>query len=292
MKAKPPSKKVMWGNTITNIHANVLLGLARYQYLTFSQMLQLGVGTKHYQYLWKQVVSLRDRRRPLVKCHNFSTPQPKRGRVESLYFLTAQGKNALINELNIHEEFIKKPTSKTVAYKDYHHRKQTIDFRIHLDKWAKEYGYEVPFFDTYFEKSKHPNGLFYAKTRIDLNNGYIIPDGAFKVANFEIERFYLFELHRGEDSSRIIQQIHRHAQCLTSRATHGKYNLPLNKAYRVLLLFENEGVKESVLKRIKKEQAAFKNIQQYFLLKGINNSSKGEFDKNWITLYSKDTEII
>ncbi len=286
METVKSNKKVMWHNTITNIQARVLEGLARYQYLTFSQMSALGVGASHYQYLWKQVASIRDRKRPLVKCHNFSTPQPKRGRVESLYFLTQHGKNALINELHLHEEEIKKPTSRTVAYKDYHHRKQTIDFRIQLDKWAKNQDLTVPFFDTYFEKSSNSNGELRAKTRIDIKGGdYIIPDGAFEIIGDQKKEFFLFELHRGADNARLIRQLDKHARCLTYRSTHGKYGLPVKKGYKIILLFELDSIKDAFVKRMGKDGFAFKKVQQYFLSKSISDLGQGDFNGGWTTLF-------
>lgn len=68
-----------------------------------------------------------------------------------MYFLTKKGKEALINELQMFPEDIRRPIGKTVAYKDYLHRKNTIDFQIRLEQRAKDEGHELAFFDTYFD---------------------------------------------------------------------------------------------------------------------------------------------
>ena len=122
--------KVKWDGRITMIQGNVLEALARYKFLTMSQMLKLDIGTTQYQYLAMQTKSLRDRGRPLIGCHNFHIPQPRKGRVESMYYLRPKGREALVFELDIPEEKIKMPIGKSVAYKDYLHRKYTIDYQI------------------------------------------------------------------------------------------------------------------------------------------------------------------
>jgi hypothetical protein len=289
MAVTKQKKTVAWDGRITNIQANVLVALARYQYLSFSMMLEIGVGTSVYQYLWKQVSSLRDRRKALVACHNYSTPQPKRGKVESLYYLTMSGKKALMEELHLYEYEIKKPSNKAVAYKDYHHRKDTIRFHIHMDKWAKANGFDIPFFDTYFEKSAAAHGALMAKTRIDLKSGnYLIPDAAFKIIAETSDKFYLFELHRGNNTGRLIEQLHHHAQAMTTRATHGKYGLPINKGYYIILLFEFEVTKEAFLNRMKREGEAFQEVGRYFLVNDVGEIQKGDFGDGWRTVLGED----
>ncbi len=126
-------KDVKWSNVITNIQSVILEGLARHKYLTLRQMLELeGIGTKEKTYLWKQADSLKKRGRPLINSHSFGSPQPKKGKVENMYYLLPQGKKMLIEQLQHEEEDIKLPIGRnpTMAYKDYHHRKRQIDFWI------------------------------------------------------------------------------------------------------------------------------------------------------------------
>jgi len=278
-------KKVPWAGVITNIQSNVLEALARYKFLTMSQMLALDIGTVHYQYLWKQVASLRDRGKPLVGCHNFKIPQPRKGKVESMYYLTKEGKRSLVLDLLIPEEEIKMPLGKTVAYKDYLHRKFTIDFQIVLDKWATQKEYEVPFFDTYFDKTgnNRVGRNLRAKTRISLSDtDYFIPDGAFKVFKPDgSQKLYLFEMYNGKDSARIVRQMHKHAQAMTFRCTHKKYDLDESKSYKVVLVFQFHSILESVIARVQNDPA-FTYVQKYFIFKSNEDLKNTSFDE-WVT---------
>jgi hypothetical protein len=284
------AKQILWANAITNIQQNILVSLARYKFLTSSQMLALEVGTKHYPYLWKQLVSLRDRKKPLVICNSFPNPNPKKGRVESMYFLSKEGKKQILeNEFLSESEIIKMPRSKTMAYKDYFHRKFTIDFQIKLDHWANKNGKTVPFFDTYFDKTgnNRTNKNLRAKTRIDFNDEmFFIPDGAFKIDN----QFYLFEMYNGKDTKRVLEQLDKHAQALTYRHTHKTYNLDPNKSYKTILLFEFLSAKNALLKRIQDEKS-FDFIRPYFLVKANEELHQGEFS-TWRNLNDEEKPII
>ena len=93
-------KTVPWEGKITNIQANILESLAKYKYLTIPHLLALEIGTNQYKYMWKQISSLRDRRKPLVICNNYDVPEPRKGRVFSMYHLSKEGKKALVQELD------------------------------------------------------------------------------------------------------------------------------------------------------------------------------------------------
>lgn len=264
-------KNSPWDNLITKIQQNVLVSLARYKYLTMSQMISLKVGTNQYPYLWKQVASLRDRKRALVSCNNFPLPSPKKGRVESLYFLTKEGMNQILgNGFVESEEAIKIPKGKTIAYKDYFHRKFTIDFQIALYQHAEKNEKSVEFFHTYFDKvgDNRINKNLRALTRIDFEGKqFFIPDAVFKINR----QFFLFEMYNGKDTKRVLEQLHKHAQALTFRHTHRAYNLDETKSYRIILLFEFESAKEALIKRIQ-EDSSFDMIRSYFFAKSLNES--------------------
>lgn len=276
---------IKWQGTITNIQGNVLEKLARYKFLTMSQFLRLDIGTTQYNYLTMQIKSLRDRRRALVGCHNFHTPQPKKGRVESMYFLTKFGREALISELGIEEKTIKMPIGKTMAYKDYWHRRFTIDYEIQLDKWGNSNGVIIPFFDTYFDKvgNNRIAKNLRAKTRITLSeNEYFIPDGLYYLHKEDAKRLHLMEMYNGKDTGRVVRQLHKHAQALSSKCTHKQFNLEANRSYTITLVFEHESIMQATIERIQQE-GAFHKIAKYFLCKSIEDVREGDFD-NWIDL--------
>jgi len=298
MAHKNPKQKVKWEGVITNIQNNVLTNLAKYKFLTLSQLLQLEVGTTQYKYLWKQVASLRDRNKPLVKCQRFSVSQPQNGnppeRVEDWYYLNNTGKKVLIEELNFKHE-IRLPIGRgNLAYKDYQHRKRTIDFQILLNLCSKENNYNVSFFDSYFEKmgNNRRDKNLRAKTRIDFEgDDFFIPDGAFKLAHQNKNKFYLFEMYSGRDTKRTLAQLHKHGLSLTQRFTHRAYELPVNKPYFIILLFQYESIKNALIEKAKKEGRTFSLIEKYFRCKSIEQLEKDNFISNWKTLFGSSTSL-
>ena len=287
-------KLIPWSNKITNIQANVLEALAKYKFLTLSQMLQIGVGTTQYKYLWKQVASLRDRKRGLVDRRNFNT-EDRLGRVEDMYFLTKHGASALILDLRFPEEEIRLPKGKTIANKDYYHRKFTLDFQIKTYQWAEGAGRFVPYFHTYFDKTgnNRTDKNLMTMTRIDFEGeDYIIPDAAFLLSSLEKERLFLFEMHNGSDTFRLLKQLHKHAFALVRKFTHKKFKYPNDKSYTTLLLFEREGTKKAFIQRLIKEGQAFTEVQNYFLCKSLEDLEIKPFDTGWLTIYGKKGELM
>lgn len=289
---------VKWEGVITNIQGNILLKLAQYKFLTLTQLLKLDVGTSQYKYLWKQMASLRDRKRPLVRSQRFSVALPLNGnppqRIEDWYCLNNAGKNALRNDLQFHGN-IKMPIGRgNLAYKDYRHRRHTIDFQIALQKWAEKANIEIPFFDTYFDKSGNArtDKNLRAKTRIDMDRGmYFIPDGAFKVVQNLQEKFLLMEMCQGSDTIRAVAQIHNHARAMTNRFTHKAYNLPQNKSYLIILIYQKEALKNAVAERVKMEGNTFSVIQKYFRCKTLEEVENGDFFEGWATLFGEEVSL-
>ena len=299
MNTKQQKSSVAWAGVITNIQEQVLTKLAHHKFLTLSQLLRLNVGTTQYKYLWKQVASLRDRPKPLIKAQRFSSTNPSaKGkppeRVEDLYYLSKEGEKALREDL-VFEGHIKIPIGRRLAYKDYKHRKRVIDFQIFLDVWADTNGITIPFFDTYFEKTgnNRKDKNLRAKTRIDFGqDDFFIPDAAFQLANKDQQKLFLFEMYNGHDPKRTINQLHKHGVAMVNRYTHKAYDLPTNKAYYIVLLFEREGLKKSVIERIKKNQPAFNQIEKYFRLKCLDDLETDDFNKKWLTLHGTPSTLI
>lgn len=295
----PANKRIAqrWNTGTTTIQANVLLNLGKFYYLTLSQMLLLDIGTTQYKYLWEQVASLRDRTKPLVKSRSFNSVS-RFGRVEDMYCLNKRGKESLILDLHVSPDRIKMPIGRPIAHKDYHHRKATIDFHIFLDSWASKYVYEIPFFDTYFDKSgnNRTSGTLRAKTRIDTEGkNFFIPDASFSLKKENWERLFLVEVERGVDTLKAIKKLHTHAYSLVERHTHKAYQLDKNKSYTILFLLENDSLKEALVRRVQQTETAFINIQQYFLCKSINDLLIGGFEngfyENWTTIMGEKRNL-
>ena len=292
------TNKVRWEGVITNIQSNILLALARYKFLTISQLLHLNIGTTQKAYLWKQLASLRDRSQPLVKRQQFSITQALNGkpprRIEDWYFLNNNGKKALVENLAFDGQ-IKMPVGrKSIASKDYQHRRHTIDFQIELDLWAKSANIKIPFFHTYFEKvgNARIDKNLRAKTRIDFDNGnYFIPDGAFSIIHNQGEKFFLMEMYQGNDTKRTISQLHKHALSMTKRYTHKAYQLPAQQSYNIVLIFQHQSLKDAVINRIQTNGHAFSIIQKYFRCKHYEELQGNEFYTNWTTLHGEPVNL-
>ena len=135
---------------LNETQVNVLLALARFRFLSTSQLHRL--VKKEIAWLRKQVSALVNREKPFVERITFGF-HPKEGKLENVYFLTKYGKAALLDLLKIDESQVKMPVgNSSLFYKDYKHRKNTIDFHIALYEWTQGSEYTLDFFDTYFDK--------------------------------------------------------------------------------------------------------------------------------------------
>lgn len=289
LKENLEDKVIPWSGVITNIQGRILEGLARYRFLSLTQMLELAdIGTTQYAYIWKQAKSLTSRGKPLMFAHSYGSPEPKKGKVEDIYYLLPKGRDALIEHFGLTEEDIKIPKGQTMAYKDYHHRKRQIDFQIRLDKWADSKELDIPYFDCYFDKkgnnriSKNLKSVTSIKV---TETKYLIADGAFEVVTYEGDRkLYVFEFANGKNTKDILKAIHQHAQAMMTRATHRKYNLDENKSYKVVWLFHYPTIKDAVIKRIKQEGEVFNFIHKYFIVNSLDNLKKPDFFESWETI--------
>lgn len=83
-------KKKVYGNKVTPIQCRVMQELARYMYLTNSQLLSLGVGTRSRTYLGEHLRSLARRKENLLFESHYDKPYPMKGRYENMYRLSPQ----------------------------------------------------------------------------------------------------------------------------------------------------------------------------------------------------------
>lgn len=292
------NKKIRWEGVVTNIQLNVLKSVARFKFLTISQLLEIGAGTTQKSYLWKQMASLRDRKVPLVKRQRFAMVQTMGNKppqkVEDWYYLSPAGKRFLEDELQFREP-IKMPIGRgSIPSKDYFHRKKTISFFIALTKWAETKEIEIPFIHNYYDKTGNArkNGNLKAKTKIDFEDGdFFIPDGAFKLLNKNGEKFFLMEMYNGSDVGRTISQLIKHAISITKRYTHRTYEIPANKSYLIILIFEQRSLMEATIKRISKKEPAFAIIQKYFRCKTFDEILSEPFHENWKTLTGEEANL-
>lgn len=269
---------------LTTLQSNILIELARYKFLTVSQFHRLGVS-QDISWIRTQAKELSEAGNPLIERLTFNVT-PRKGRIENVFYLTKRGKDALIEGLNMDENAVKMPVgNSTLFYKDYTHRKNTIDFQIAVYLWAKEQerGTYVDFFDCYFDKvgNNRTAANLQAKNKIALENeDYIIPDGVFMLQTPQRPYLFLFEMYDGKDTKRVFEQVKKHVKAIASGSPSEKYNYPF--AHRVILVFEFDNMKDAFLERTK-NNPYFSEVSPCFRCKSIEGV-QADFFTGWQTL--------
>lgn len=248
--------------SLTPTKTNILLALARYKFLTISQMVELEVATQRSN-INTNLTKLKNGKNALVGEIPFPFV-PNHGRAETLYFLKSKAKEILIEELFMDETIIKVPKGSTTVFtRDYFHRKYTIGSMIEQDLLAKKESGSILWFDYYFDKlDKSENGTR-AKNKIDLKDGkYMIPDAIFMKENSDGKKeLWLFEMFCDTGVKRPYETLLKHREALILGSPTTKYNF--DKANRVLCVFENKSVLDNVRNKFLNEPI-FKDFTNFF----------------------------
>lgn len=242
-------------------HSNILENLATYKFLTYSQMVRLGIS-KQKPYLSRTMKVLLDRK--YVARLDFGV-DPKKGKLESFFYLLGKAKSLLIEEWGWEAEHIRLPIGKSSFFaKDYAHRKGTIDIQIKVYQQAQEKGQEVLFFHTYYDKVGSANkGDLKALTSISYGSDkYLIADAIFMLKKEEKKSLYAVEYHRGTDSKRMLGTIEQYGRVLASGTLSIRHGLQENA--KVLCVFEYESCLEATKRRFM-EDRRFDNLRELFL---------------------------
>jgi hypothetical protein len=278
MKAIPTT---LFNDTQTEI----LLALARFKFLTTSQLQK--VVPREIAWLRKQIVLIANRDKALIEKLSFGF-HPKLGKLENVFYLTPIGRETLCEVLNVEREAVKMPIgNSTLFFKDYNHRRNTIDIHVHLYLWTKTTDFEVVFFDTYFDKigNNRRDKNLQAKNKISLvNDDYMIPDGITVISNGETSLLYLVEMYDGKDTKRVIEQLYKHAQAIALGSPSLKYGF--NKSNHVLCVFEFSSNMNAVLNRIKHD-STFSAMTNHFLFKTLEVLQKVDFTEGWLNVENK-----
>ncbi len=281
--------KTMFHLTENQITAIELL--ATYKYLTSSQFVKMGLYKKR-GYLTNALKLLIDMKRPLLAKHDFN---PINGKLESFYYLTKHGKKFLIEELDYPDAKIKVPSGLNhFRFKDYYHRRSTIDFHIYLTMWLESKNGTIDFFNYYFDKagnnrsddrSKYVTAL--NKVILDQNTAFI-PDVNTMFSVDHKKYLYLFEQHNGKDSKRLFEQLYVHINAIANGAVAKKYDV--KKSHRVAIVCEHDSVKKSVIARLQKE----KGIERYnpFFLFKTSAELEEDFYHNWTLINGEQSNFL
>ena len=223
---------------LTPAQTRILLCLARYKFLTTSQMITLGISNRRSN-LSVMLKPLKELKRPLIGEIEFGLI-PAKGRLENFYYLKPKGAKAIIESKLNNDNEIKIPIGRNVLFtQDYFHRKYTIDCHIAFDLAALENDFEVIEFDRYFDKTgnNRTNRNLQAKTKIVIENEYIIADATMLVQSGNITRLYAFELYNDKNTKRILQQIKKHMIGIKQSSLCGNYGI--EKGHRLICIFSH-----------------------------------------------------
>lgn len=258
-------------------------------------MLEIGVGTVSKRYLRTQLKLLTDRSKPLMGIIQYAPSGPMRGgRFEYIYYLKPYGKNLLEEQGKIDPSEIRIPIGHPQFHKLYHHRKMQVDFHIQLWRWTQNRNITIDLYENDFDTigGNRSARKLESRTKITFPEGahagkFIIPDGAFILNTDHGKKFFLLEFHRGNDVKRIIKQLYYHAVALGEGLPSKKYSI--NKANRVLVIFEKNTVLNSVRKRMI-ETPAFTMLTKFFLLKTQENLNP--VNENWLMMDGEQESML
>lgn len=285
---------------ISQREEEVLRALGQFQYLTVSQLLRLQVSSSKSS-LYPLLRKLSESARPCIgKIHY--TGSPTRGRLESIYYLSAYGAKQLL-ALGLTDVQIKRPLRRSVSFaSDYFHRIWTVDFFIELALFARQRGYSLQDFHYYFQQRTGSNrhnkgGKSLSDTRLDIQTqgvGYIVPDGVFIVSRSPEKPFFgLFEQHNGSDTGKLLRQLEGHRVALTEGTPSLKYEVRHAGEYvgsRVFVCFERDGCMQAALHRLAKDER-FHPFAEYFAFSTSENLKKEGFERAWYSMYGTILKI-
>ena len=265
----------------------ILKALARYKFLTYSQIIRLGIFN-HTSNLSIAVSGIRERTRPMVR------KIPHRVGAEAKLYLTKFGMKVLCelrpddyNEANIH--YLKR-----VLYTDTQnqkHRTSAISIQIELDFSCLEKGFPLLLcerdIDTIGNRRKDNN--LTSKTAIEYENGRSInPDLIFIIQTPSQKELYLCELENGDDHAKSFEKTIKHAKLLLSGSANKKYNHN-HAGYRTLWIFENETTMLGTMKRIQ-SSPFFDNVTDFFLFKPLDKINS-DFWEGWLNAVGEERKL-
>ena len=267
---------------ISDIDTHIIESLARYKFLTTSQMIRLGIS-KDRSNLHKRLLYLREQGKPLISCVKFDGRYKMRG-LEFIYFLSKRGIEALL-ELGYEENQIKRPKGKVFFPKQYQHRTGCIDIQIALYQWAEREEHVVELYDSYFDKIGSTRKAKYrSKTAFVYNEkakDLLISDGVALVSTGEEKEIFCVELHNGKQVTRAIKQIYQYIQAMELGTISDAFDL--QKANKVLFVFEFEQTMTSVMREFSKlvENEGLDEVFKKYFLFGSYDDVVKDFGKGF-----------
>ena len=278
-------------NYLTPQQVNILLALAKYKYLTLGQFSVLEIG-KDRSFIRKNLAVLRERK--LTDRMTFGLV-PSKGKQEDIHYLTEKGAKEILQNFDLEADQVRHPSRSSTFFKnDYLHRVSTVDIMISFNQWADRNGYEIDFFETYFDKvgsQRATDTGVQSKTRLDLPNGQSIsPDGMIKYTTPGNSFLFCLEVYNGKDTKRVTEQVRKLVYATFEGVPSEKYGH--NKANRILIIFQYDSYKQTAIERIKNDPylMQFEGLAGFLLFNSME-LSKEDFGSSWSDLNGKKIDL-
>ena len=243
---------------------DILDALARYRFLTTSQIISLGIAS-YPSSLSRTLRNFDAFRKPLVTRSRFSEVVAGRsGRLakEDLLTLTPKGAELLLAAQPDRNDMIRFSRSKGISARDYEHTRETVDFHILLDQFADDHDCSVDCFHTYHDHTGANSGHKAAKG-IDLlrrqttfevtdqgERWRFSADAVFHLTD-PAGKGHLFavEIQRGMDTKRLCDKLRTHyIPALAEGVISEAYGVNHNAT--ILIVCENQSLLENTIKRL------------------------------------------
>lgn len=269
---------------INEKQAKILKALGHYKFLTYSQMKRLGIDN-HTPNLSTLVKELKDRRTPFV------ASIPHRIGTEVKHYLTAKGKNLLVDFYGLEEDSIHYPIGKiTTDTQDQKHRTSIISIQIDLDFQAQASQFSVLFCDRYFDtvgNNKVKKNLK-SKTAILFEDSKSLKaDMVFALQTSKQKELFLVELENGKDTKKAVNKCIQHGKAILRGSANAMYNF--ERGYRTLWIFEYESTMNSLIRELS-GNPFFSQMKEYFLFKSLDTLD-GNFFGTWLNADGLERQI-
>lgn len=254
--------------------------LGVYRYLTVRQMLQLGIGKTEKEIRDKILPKLKTTSYPLIKSVDFGFVAGI-GRLPQIHHLTKRGALALADLHGIGLDTIQYPVGSVQFSRDYFHRLEFISLHIALRNYAETTGQTLEFFHSYFDSTgnqRRQNSQLIRDTQVSLHGKAIIPDGNFKLAMTDGQkRLFTLELHKGNNTGRILEQLETHAHLIERELLPKKYQHPHDNY--ILSVYDHAGTLEAVKRRFQDSDLLREYLNYYAF--ALVDDLKADFSSGW-----------
>ncbi len=269
---------------INEKQAKILKALGHYKFLTYSQMKRLGIDN-HTPNLSNLVKELKDRRTPYV------ASIPHRIGTEVKHFLTAKGKDLLVDFYGLEEDAIHYPIGKiTTDTQDQKHRTSIISIQIEMELQAQADHFSILFCDRYFDtvgNNKVSKNLK-SKTAILFDDSKSLKaDMVFCLQTSKQKELYLLELENGKDTKKAVNKCIQHGKAILRGSANAMYNF--ERGYRTLWIFESESTMLSLIKELS-GNPFFVQMKEYFLFRSLD-ALDGIFLGTWLNADGLERQI-